>query len=261
VIAPRLILLDLDGTLLGADGRVSDRNAAALRRAADAGARVVVATARPVRWLAAPLASIPSTVAVCSNGGVVVDLATGVVLHSHVIDAARLLDLADRLRSRGVLVAFAVEGLPELGMLAEEHYVPSHAEEIPRRLLADLFTVPIVKGLIRGASEDLRRVVELLETEYADVLAATSSGETGLLEVSLAGISKGAVIARLAAGWGVTAEESIAFGDAPNDVEMLLWAGQSVAVANADPAVRAIATEIGAHHDDHAVARVLERWY
>jgi hydroxymethylpyrimidine pyrophosphatase-like HAD family hydrolase len=53
--------------------------------------------------------------------------------------------------------------------------------------------------------------------------------------------------------------DAIAFGDLPNDIEMMIWAGWPVAVANADPAV--IATEVGAHHGDHTVARVLERWF
>ena len=63
----------------------------------------------------------------------------------------------------------------------------------------------------------------------------------------------------LARSWGIPAEDAIAFGDMPNDIEMLRWAGRAVAMGNADPSVKAIADEVAGHHDEDGVAVVLER--
>jgi hydroxymethylpyrimidine pyrophosphatase-like HAD family hydrolase len=69
------------------------------------------------------------------------------------------------------------------------------------------------------------------------------------------------VLSVLATSWGIDAAETVAFGDMPNDLEMLQWAGISVAMANAHAEVAAVAKEIGPHHADDGVAQVLERWF
>ena len=60
---------------------------------------------------------------------------------------------------------------------------------------------------------------------------------------------------------GISAEDVIAFGDMPNDLPMLLWAGHAVAVANAHPEVLEVADEVTLSNDDDGVAEVLARWF
>jgi Cof subfamily protein (haloacid dehalogenase superfamily) len=259
--APRLILTDLDGTLLNAQREVSDRNAAVLERATAAGARVVVATGRPVRFVRHLRDRIHSSIALCANGGMVVDLDSGDVLHSHLLDGERVIALAEELRAAGADFAIAAEGLSEVGMLAEEHYPFIHLDDSQRVPLATLAGLPMVKLLVRPADGHHDEVLRVLAERYADVLLATSSGVAGLIEVSLAGISKGTVIDGLAKEWGIAPEHAIAFGDQPNDLAMLRWAGWGVAMENADPAVKAEADEVAPHHDQDGVAQILERWF
>ena len=73
------------------------------------------------------------------------------------------------------------------------------------------------------------------------------------------GVTKAAGLAWLCEREGFTAADVIAFGDMPNDVPMLAWAGHSVAVGNAHPAVRAVADEVTATNDEDGVAAYLER--
>jgi hydroxymethylpyrimidine pyrophosphatase-like HAD family hydrolase len=73
------------------------------------------------------------------------------------------------------------------------------------------------------------------------------------------GVTKASALAALAARARIPAAEVIAFGDMPNDLPMLAWAGRAVAVANAHPAVLAAADEVTASNDDDGVALVLER--
>ena len=88
-----------------------------------------------------------------------------------------------------------------------------------------------------------------------------SSVHDTLLEISAAGVSKASALARLCEQRDIAREEVIAFGDMPNDLPMLTWAGHSVAVANAHPDVRAAADEVTASNDESGVALVLERLF
>lgn len=81
-----------------------------------------------------------------------------------------------------------------------------------------------------------------------------------MLEIHAAGVSKVATLAALCDQWGVTAAEVAAFGDMPNDLPLLRWAGLAVAVANAHPNLLAVAHEVTASNDEDGVARVLGRW-
>ncbi|CAN5593110.1 Cof-type HAD-IIB family hydrolase [soil metagenome] len=260
-VAPRLIVLDLDGTLLGADGLVSDRNASALERAADAGSRVVIATGRPVRWLEHLKSSLHSSIALCCNGGLVVDLDSGTILQAHELDGAKLQHAVTELRARGIVFALGVEGPPERGLMVERDYPFRGGADIAIGSLAELCSGSLVKALIRPIDSRSDEIREYLLDNHSDDFTLTRSTGDGLIELSLSGITKGSVIAGLAAEWGIEAGEAIAFGDMPNDIEMMRWAGRSVAMENADPSVHLIASESGAHHDDSGVGRVLERWF
>ncbi|MBK4347624.1 HAD family hydrolase [Lacisediminihabitans changchengi] len=259
--APRLVVLDLDGTLLDDAGDVSDRNSSALRRAEDDGARVVIATGRPPRWLEHLRADIPATIAVCCNGGLVMDLESDTVLAAHPLDGSRLQQAITELRARGLRFAAATEGLPEVGLTAEHSFPARGDRVVPRATLADLCAGIFVKVLVRPELEDAAAVVEHFGRDYATDFTLTRSTNDGLIEISAAGITKGAVIDGLAREWGIASADAIAFGDMPNDIEMLLWAGHSVAMGNADDAVKAITTEVAGDHDQSGVGVVLERWF
>jgi hydroxymethylpyrimidine pyrophosphatase-like HAD family hydrolase len=88
-----------------------------------------------------------------------------------------------------------------------------------------------------------------------------SSTNDTLLEISAAGVSKASALARLCRQRGIEREDVIAFGDMPNDLPMLAWAGHAVAVANAHPEVIAAADEVTASNDESGVALVLERLF
>ncbi len=89
----------------------------------------------------------------------------------------------------------------------------------------------------------------------------TYSTNNGLVEIVPLGISKATGVEELARPQGITAEDVVAFGDMPNDVPMLHWAGLGVAMGNAHPDAMAAADEVTASNTDDGVARVLERWW
>jgi hypothetical protein len=257
--APKLVLVDLDGTLLNDEHEVSPRNAAAIARATAAGARVVVATGRPVRLLEPIRESLGHTVALCYNGAIVYDLPTGSVIEAHLLDAAVFVRAVEAVRSLGYEFIVAAEGMPDRGIRGEVGF--REERDIPRGSVAEIAEGGVVKGLVIAKPESFAAIWEAFSTGFVGEIEVTRSGIEGLIEISAVGVSKGGVIAGLAEQWGVEASDAIAFGDMPNDLEMFRWAGRSVAMGNAEPEVKLVATEVGADHNDDAVARVLERWF
>jgi hydroxymethylpyrimidine pyrophosphatase-like HAD family hydrolase len=79
-----------------------------------------------------------------------------------------------------------------------------------------------------------------------------------LLEISALGVSKATTLAKLAAGWGVAQSDVAAFGDMPNDLEMIQWAGHGYAMANSHPEVLAAADHIAPTIHEDGVARTIE---
>lgn len=266
--APRMVVTDMDGTLLDSDGvRVSPRNAAALRRAGAAGARVVIATGRPVVWLGPVIEAGFTGTAVCMNGAVTYDIGAGEIISSAPLAPTAMQALVLALAERAQFT-LAVErlGTSMHDFWAESSYrhpwVMGDYQSLDR---IDLLAEPAGKLLIRGISDSrtlaaaARASAEL--AGVADQLSVTYSTDDGLIEIAAAGVNKGYALAKLAEQWGIDAAEAVAFGDMPNDLEMLAWAGHGVAMANAHPEVAAIASEIAPHHGEDGVAAVLERWF
>jgi hydroxymethylpyrimidine pyrophosphatase-like HAD family hydrolase len=103
-------------------------------------------------------------------------------------------------------------------------------------------------------------MLELAAPVLSGVVEVTHSDvNDSLLELSALGVTKGTTLATLAARWGVAQEDVVAFGDMPNDVEMLRWAGRGYAVGDAHPLVLEAADERAPSIDDDGVAQVLER--
>ncbi len=260
---PRLVGCDLDGTLVRTDGSIAARSVAAVARAEDAGVPFVIVTGRPPRWLRDVADALGHHgLAVCANGALVYDLHTEQVVRSQLLDVDILREVTDALRADLPGAAFAVE------------YGDSfrHERDYEPRWDADLANITIVEESVlleRPAAKLLVRHAtlgpdELLKTARATVGARatlTHSSTDGLLEISASGVTKASGLAALAADRGIDVGDVIAFGDMPNDLPMMSWAGRSYAVANAHPEVLAMADEVVESNDDHGVARTLERWF
>ncbi len=117
---------------------------------------------------------------------------------------------------------------------------------------------PVLKVMARSSRLAPAALAELINAECGGDLHASVSGAP-FAEIAARGVDKSAALARLCAALGIAPNEVIAFGDAPNDLPLLAWAGRGVAVANADPAVAALADEITLSNDEDGVAAVLER--
>ncbi|MCZ1008706.1 HAD hydrolase family protein [Streptomyces lydicus] len=118
---------------------------------------------------------------------------------------------------------------------------------------------PVIKLLAHHPELDPDAFLTLARTAAGDLASFTRSSPTALLEISGAGVSKAGTLARCCAQRGISPQEVVAFGDMPNDIEMLTWAGTSYAMANAHPDVLAATTGRTASNNDDGVAAVIER--
>ncbi|HWD74667.1 MAG TPA: HAD family hydrolase [Solirubrobacteraceae bacterium] len=261
---PRLVATDLDGTLLRSDGTIDDRTRRALAAIEAAGVALVICTARPPRWLR-PVAQETGHrgLAVCANGGVVWDLHTESVVEEYPLAAEVAHEVVGRLRAALPLGAWAVEragGFAHEPAYAPRWPVPDDTVVDAIDVLLSPATPPAVKLLLRYPELSADALLAHARDLIGDLVEVShSSPSDSLLEISASGVSKASALAGVCAGLGIAGGDVIAFGDMPNDVPMLTWAGWGVAVANAHPEVIAAADEVTASNEDAGVAAVLER--
>ncbi|MGH4016281.1 MAG: HAD family hydrolase [Pseudonocardiaceae bacterium] len=267
---PGLVASDVDGTLLDPAERISDRTRAAVHRVIAAGVPFVLVTGRPPRWIPPVVEQLGHAgLAVCANGAVLYDAATDRVRRAATLDPMQLRSAADAVAAALPGAKLAVE-LPAgrartngFGQfLAEADYTHpwpgADSETAPRELL---LSRPATKMLVRlsSASSDVMAVA--IREILGATLDVTFSTGHGLIELSPPGVTKGTGLALLAAELDVPPAQVVAFGDMPNDLTMLHWAGWGVAMANAHPAVLGVADEITAPNFEDGVALALERWF
>jgi HAD superfamily hydrolase (TIGR01484 family) len=264
---PRLVATDLDGTLVRADQTVSDRTRAALARVEEAGAVLVLVTGRPPRWMPPIVEQTGHRgLAVCANGALLYDLHTERVLDAHLLDAQAAGQVVEALRRDVPGIAFAVERGPVDGVpggFGRERVYRARVDvpDIEIAPVEALFAGGAVKLLARHEEMGSDELLAAARQSLGALAEATHSSTDGLLEISAAGISKASGLAALAERHGVAPADVVAFGDMPNDLPMLAWAGHAVAVENAHPEGKAAADEVTASNEDDGVARVLERLF
>jgi hypothetical protein len=255
----RLVATDIDGTLIRSDGTLSPRTLEVIHALP---VPLVLVTGRPLRWLRQLYDQLPEPLpAVCANGAVVYDPHNDEVLRADPIPVDLLLDVTRRLREAIPDIALAVEVQDGRAFRYEEAWpLRWDGEHHAVRVLAgpeDLVSVPAVKLLARSASHPPEDFFELVSRTLGGLAESTHSSSGALAEISAAGVTKAAGLAWLCEREGIKPRDVLAFGDMPNDIPMLTWAGRSVAMGNAHPAVRAAADEVGRTNDDDGVAAYL----
>jgi Cof subfamily protein (haloacid dehalogenase superfamily) len=271
-IPPRLIATDLDGTLLRDDKSVSPRTVAALAAAEKAGIEVFFVTGRPARWMDVVSDHVHGHgLAICGNGAAVVDLHGGPGAHRFVkvreLARQNALDAVRLLREAAPGTVYAVE--QTYGFYQEPDYPKLHME-IPdnlapaERLLAEDgpgADEPVLKILAYHPSIDPDAFLTLSRLAIGDRANVTRSSPSALLEISGPGVSKASTLALCCAERGISHEEVVAFGDMPNDVAMLEWAGTAYAMENGHPLAKAAADRLAPRNDEDGVAQVLEELF
>jgi Cof subfamily protein (haloacid dehalogenase superfamily) len=259
---PRLIVTDMDGTLLRWDDTVSEATVDELERWRADGVPVVLATGRPPRWMRRIRDVLGYGSAVCCNGAVLMDLERFEIVDEEPLLPDVLEAVTAELRRRQPDTWFAVEY--GLEFRHEPIYKPRwdlDAPGVSEATLAEMITEPVAKLLARHEELPRNEFVALVEEVIGDRATVTNSSTDALAEISAAGVTKASGIAKVAAGHGIGPEDVVVFGDMPNDIAAFEWVraagGRAVAMAHAHPDLMAVATDVTGTNEDDGVAAFL----
>ncbi|TCJ22002.1 HAD family hydrolase [Nocardioides jejuensis] len=255
---PSLVATDLDGTLLHTDGTVTAYTREVLAELDARGVPVVFVTGRPIRWMDALWEHVGGHgLAICSNGGIVYDVARHEVRTALTIEPEVCLEVGRVLRRRIPGTTFALEKTGGFALSEDFRALGVVSPDIPRGSLSEIVDTTVVKLLAKHDEMAPDAFWHLVEEYVGSLVTTTWSSSGALVEMSAKGVTKASTLQRLATELGVEATDVVAFGDMPNDIDMLLWAGTSYAMENAHPSVRRVATHVAPPNDVDGVAVTL----
>ena len=263
----KLLVTDIDDTLLTRDKRITDTVKDALSKAQDAGVTLAIASGRlpaGVRPFVEAL-GIPERGGcyLAFNGGLILD-AQGNILHKSVLDRKYLHAVYTALRPYDVAVLVHQHDKIFTDNNQNSYaYTEPEALGRPLNLLGNLLTDvdwELHKILIAGEPEILRKVEPVLKEQLGDELEIYLSAPF-FLDVMPKGVNKGAGIRFLAEKLGIALDEVIACGDSYNDLDMIRTAGLGVAMQNAEDGLKAAADYVTERDCDHdGLAEVVEKF-
>ena len=257
-LRPRLVAVDLDGTLVPQSDGVPAGVAEAIERVQAEGEIVAAATGRSLSTTGyVARAAGMHEYAVVSNGAMIVTVDPETVVDAVTFDARPLLqELAELLPE----ATFAVERTDGV-FLTSRHFVDRgvslYIEEVP---FADLAVDPVVRVIVRSDEHldaGLGHIVEHLDMHSI----AFGVTDVAWVDLGIKGVTKATGLERLCAQLGIDRSEVLAIGDSMNDIEMLQWAGYSVAMGSARESIRALADFVTTPEPGIGVIDVLDQLY
>jgi len=257
----KTIASDLDRTLIGEDYELHPRTLSAIAAARAAGIHFVIVTGRMFRSVRPYLerAGIDDLV-VCYQGAIVADPLSGHFLHHVTIPLELARETIAAVEQEGFqLNCYVDDNLYVARMTPEVHSYAEH-QHVPIDTVGDLrnwLASPPTKLVVIGEPTALDGLAERLREQFAGRLYISKSLPF-FLELASPEVSKGAGLGFVADRLGFTPAETVAFGDGENDVELLDWAGYSVAVANADKKALSRADFVCPPVQEEGVAQVIE---
>ena len=266
-----LIALDLDGTLLNSQKKLSERNREVLSRCAAAGIQIVPATGRAADGVVPEVRALPGVrYVIATNGGVVTDLEAGKDLKRCTLSNEKALQIFDiikdyhimydpYIKGRGITQPRFIDHMDEFGL------TPVLQEMV--RFTRDV--VPDVIGYVRECGLDVEKInIYMADLEDRERILKALSQVPGIvissslfnnLEINAEGATKGNALLWLADYLGIDRSATMAFGDGENDLSMLRDAGIGVAMGNGLESAKAAADEITLTNDEDGVAAAIER--
>ncbi|MEX0776533.1 MAG: Cof-type HAD-IIB family hydrolase [Phycisphaeraceae bacterium] len=259
-----MVAIDVDGTLLRSDKRLSRRNIEAIARAVEQGVRIVLATARPPRSMRELYDILqPDPLQINYNGALIFDRASRANLYHRPLSLDMTRQVVEFARQLDPEVIVSLEVLDK--WYTDRVHLSLHTETSrsfgPDMVapLEEILRTAVTKLMLLAPPAQLVPVHAQIRAAFGSDLAIAVSDEH-LIQITHPSVDKGNALALLAEHYGLAREQVMAIGDAPNDQGMLRWAGLGVAMDNAWPSLRDAADVVVPSNDQDGVAAALERF-
>lgn len=259
-VAAHLIALDVDGTVVGYDGALSEPVRDAIQQVAAAGNHVVISTGRSVAGTLPVLDSLSLTTgyAVCANGSMILRLGQEYESGWEAVQVTTFDPRPALLRLREIAPM-------SLFMIEDGDLRRWVTQAFPdNELSGTIATLPFEEMLDKRVTRIVMRDPTKTADEFDDVVAASglhgvsySIGWTAWLDIAPEGVSKASALETVREWLNIDSENTFAAGDGTNDLEMIRWAGRGVAMGQAPEVLKDAAAEITGTIDQDGLVDVL----
>lgn len=268
----KLIALDLDGTTLNKEGKLSDRNRKALQAAADKGVNIVIATGRPFCALPQEIMDFdPVRYVLTSNGARITDLYDGKAFYENCLSPHSVEAAVDLLEPLNYILEIFIEGV---AYIEGWYYRQVEKTNTSFRDVNYILNTRRPKDNFYQFMLNHRSMIENINVNFTDLsekpemklklealpdVTITSSFDHNL-EIGGATTSKADALTQMGKLLNIDKSEMMVAGDSPNDMAMLAASGLAVAVGNAKPEVKAIADFVAPSNYEDGVATAIEKF-
>ncbi len=256
---PRLVALDVDGTIVDRDGVLPAAVGEAIAAVVAAGVPVILSTGRS--WhgtvdLVEQL-GLPPGPSVCSNGAVIVTYPPQEIVKAITFDPRHVIERVQQF-APGTLIAVEEIGV---GYRLNDHFPGGDLTgEMITEDLEQLSARPVTRVILRDPTRSDSDFISL--ARHLGLHGVTYFvGWSAWLDIAPEGVNKATALAEVAQGLGVSAADVLAFGDGRNDTEMLRWAGRGLAIGDAPDEVKAAADDVTARFMDGGPIAELRRYF
>ena len=270
----QLIAIDIDGTLLDSRGRMPNVNRDAVREALDAGVAVALVTGRSFHHARPVGAALSDRVPLIVSNGALMKRPDGQTLHRRVLDQAITKEIIVKVREhrRGAALIFDRSG-PDQYLYEDidwQHPNRRRYYELNRQFMTErspledgLTESPLQLAFTDGVEEMRHLAAFVRNLDVAKQITATlteyEARDFSLLDITVVGCSKGAMLTTWLERRGIDAQEVMAVGDNLNDRDMLALVGHPVVMGNAVAELKALGWPTTSGHDDGGLAQAIRK--
>jgi Cof subfamily protein (haloacid dehalogenase superfamily) len=260
----KMIVLDLDDTLLNDEHTLSKRNKEALMAAQELGVKVVLASGRPTFGMISLAKELQldqyGSYILSYNGSKIIDATSNEELFNSTISSEMAHRLYDLSRREGVSILSYKDESIVIEEPNEYADIEATITGLPLQIVdqfKESINEPVVKAMMLAHPDVLVNVEQAMIKEVGEEVSVFRS-KPFFLEFTALNVTKGTSLSQLTKKLGIAPEEVIAIGDSYNDITMIEFAGLGVAMGNAPEAIKEIANYVTDTNNHDGVAKVVE---
>ena len=264
-----MLVLDVDGTLVGSDKQISEKTKEAVIEAQKRGKTVAIASGRSIAGIRKTASSIAleqyGGYVIAYNGTTVINCKTGECIYNQMVSPEMVKPVYEAAKRAGVGIVVYNDNTKEMisgNGLNEYIELDAKACEVTINETNDFvkaINFPFNKFLLSGTPEHMAEVEKIMDKEFGDRMNVFRS-DPFFVELLPRYVDKGVAVEKLIKHLEIPREKVICIGDSYNDLPMLRFAGMGVAMGNAQQEVKEMADYVTASNDEDGIVNVIDKF-